>query len=303
MLNTAITPAIRDRVVAAANELYHANGSTDLPTVDAVRRLAQVSMNDCTHVMRQWRKLQTNAAEPVSVVVPELIAQASGAATEQLWKTAMEHANESLDAAKLGWEHERAKDSKEHQDIVRACDEEIRLNAELQARLVEVETRTAAAAASDIAEIATLRDANTTLTEEARSANARTVEIEKRADDLKSALTDAQSSIRMMAAGLETERRQQVAVREQMEARSVELESIRARYEIEQRLQVGQADRLLRLEADLAKAAGAEAHAREEAARLKGMCDGLMRDGPNGPNDDRAQAEIAGPDERKGAGG
>ena len=97
----------RDRIFAAADSLYEQAGRAAFPTVDAVRKVARVNMNDASAGMKEWRRAQTAQAAPVAVKVPEAVQQASSAALASLWKEAQELANESLRAAQAGWDAER----------------------------------------------------------------------------------------------------------------------------------------------------------------------------------------------------
>jgi chromosome segregation ATPase len=270
----SITTTIRDRIFAAANELAKKEQPV---TVDAVRRIAKVSMNDCSLAMKEWRKLRTTpAATPVGIPVPEPVTQVGRAAVENIWKTAVEIATESFASAKAGLEQEKAETEKELQEANAACDNESAANVALQTRLTEIEAKATEAAATAEAEITEARRTIAALTEEAHTATARAGEIEKRADDLKGALADAQALARTQAADLDNERRQLAAVREQLESRSAELATVKAQLEVEQRVQLDQAARLKQAEADLAKAVGVAASAREEAARLQGRCETLQ---------------------------
>lgn len=103
-----IAQEARDRIFAAANSLYEQAGRAgNFPTVDAVRKLAKVNMNDASVGMKEWRRTQTTQAAPVAVQVPEAVQQASAVAVATLWHEAQELANESLRAAQAGWDAER----------------------------------------------------------------------------------------------------------------------------------------------------------------------------------------------------
>ena len=102
-----LSTEIRDRIYTAADELYEQGGKESFPTVDAVRKAARVSMNDCSTGMKDWRRAQTVRAAPLSVQVPEAVQLMSGQALAQLWNHAQELANSSLRAAEAAWEGER----------------------------------------------------------------------------------------------------------------------------------------------------------------------------------------------------
>src|SRR5450830_133327 len=103
----AIPSEVRERVIAAAVELYELADRQRFPTVDAVRRLSRADMNTVSGVMKEWRQAQTKQVETVTVAVPEAIQQANAAAVAALWINATELANQALRGAQAGWEKER----------------------------------------------------------------------------------------------------------------------------------------------------------------------------------------------------
>lgn len=107
MTHTSIPLEVRERITAAAEEIYEQSGFESFPTVDQVRRAARADMNTTSHVMRDWRREKTTRAVPVAVTVPEVIVQANASALSQLWQEAQDLANESLRAAQSAWEVER----------------------------------------------------------------------------------------------------------------------------------------------------------------------------------------------------
>ena len=66
---------IRDRILAAADALYDQAGRASFPTVDSVRKVAKVNMNDAATTMKEWRRAQTAQAAPVAITVPEGVHQ------------------------------------------------------------------------------------------------------------------------------------------------------------------------------------------------------------------------------------
>ena len=99
---------IRDRILAAADALYDQAGRASFPTVDSVRKVAKVNMNDAATTMKEWRRAQTAQAAPVAITVPEAVHQLHSQALAALWQSAQNTANESLRTAQAGWEAERA---------------------------------------------------------------------------------------------------------------------------------------------------------------------------------------------------
>ena len=55
--SSATIPAdVRERIIAAAADLFEQSGRQAMPTVDAVRRSARVDMNAASAVMKEWRR-------------------------------------------------------------------------------------------------------------------------------------------------------------------------------------------------------------------------------------------------------
>jgi chromosome segregation ATPase len=268
-------PEIRERILSAAQQLFEQSGRKELPTVDAVRKLSKTSMNDASAVMREWRRLQIVSASAAVVSVPERVSQASQAALSALWTEAQELANESLNVAQAAWDAERAEAEKLRVELSSAFETQ---GAELEAlrgKLAEVEAKASAAAATADVERADAARQVAALTDQAHTAAARVQEIEKRAEDLKSALSSAQASMATLTAELEVERKQHGAVRIELNTVTTELVTVKARAEAQAGIQADQAERLKRVEAELAQARSAASAAREEAAQLRGQAEAL----------------------------
>ena len=120
-----IPAEVRERIVAAANELYEELGRETFPTVDTVRRAAKADMNTTSTVMKDWRRQQTAQAAPVAVAVPEAVSQANSAALAAMWQQAQELANESLRAAQASWETEREELDAMRLELANAYEEQI----------------------------------------------------------------------------------------------------------------------------------------------------------------------------------
>ena len=270
-----INPEIRERILAAAQTLFEQAGRKDLPTVDAVRKLSKTNMNDASGVMKEWRRLQIVSASAAVVSVPERVAQANQQALSALWGEAQELANESLNVAQAAWDAERGEAEKLRVELSAAFETQ---GAELEAlkvKLAEVEGKAAAAAAAAERSQAEAARQVTALTDQAHTATARVQEIEKRAEDLKAALTVAQAAVATLTAELEAERRAHGVSRDGWAAASTELVTVKARAEAQGQVQADQVERLKRLEAELTQARGAAAAAREEAAKLTGQAEAL----------------------------
>ena len=119
-LSIAIPSEVRERITAAAAELFEQSGRQAMPTVDTVRRAARVDMNAASAVMKEWRRAQTAQAAPVAVLVPESVQQACSAAVATIWLQAQELANASLRSAQAAWELERGELDAMRQELAEA---------------------------------------------------------------------------------------------------------------------------------------------------------------------------------------
>ena len=268
-------PEIRERILAAAGQLFEQSGRKELPTVDAVRKLSKTSMNDASAVMREWRRSQIVSASAAVVSVPERVAQASQAALSALWTEAQELANESLNVAQAAWDAERAEAEKLRVELSSAFETQGTELEALRGKLSEVERQAAVAATAAESERVEARRQVAALTDQAHTATARAQEIEKRAEDLKTALHSAQTSEQRLTAEIEAERKQHLVTREGLNTVSTELVTVKARAEAQAGVQVDQAERLKRVEAELTAARSAASSAREEAAQLRGQAEAL----------------------------
>lgn len=185
--SAAFPSDVRDRIIAAAADLFEQSGRQTMPTVDAVRRAARVDMNAASAVMKEWRRAQTAQAAPVAVAVPESVQQASNAAVATIWQQAQELANESLRSAQTAWETERAELDAMRQELAEA----------FERQAIELETVGAALAAEKAAaekqahELSNLRHQLAEAVSRADKAEARIDEIELRAAELRAELDRA----------------------------------------------------------------------------------------------------------------
>lgn len=176
-----INEETRNRIIAAANQLFEQAGRTSFPTVDAVRRNARANMNDASAVMKDWRRMQTATSTAVAIAVPDRVKQASQAALATLWADAQDLAKEALTAAQAAWDAERAEAEKLRVEMSGAFETQAAELDTLHGRFTDLEA-TAAAAEKQVGE---LRDQLAAMTEKASTAEVRAAEIERRAADLK----------------------------------------------------------------------------------------------------------------------
>lgn len=277
-MSTAIPADVRDRVLQAAQELYEQNGREAMPTVDAVRRQARVDMNAASVVMREWRRAQRAQSAPLAVTVPEAVTQAHSTALVVLWQTAQQLANESLRAAQAAWETERSEAERDRQEIADAYERQAREREQAQTQLETADRAHQEAAQQAAQTLAEVRAALAEALTRAERAEARALEIEHRAEDLRAELDRAHQDharARTETASLASELRQsQEAVaalraqRDMTEAgKTQEAERLAQAARLERDQLLGE---LVAARAATAKAQEDTAEARERAAGLAG---------------------------------
>lgn len=278
-----INQETRERIVSAANQLYEQAGRQDFPTVDAVRRVSKTNMNDASAIMKEWRRMQTATAAPAAVAVPDRVQQASQTAIAALWSEAQSIATEALQAAQVNWEKERAE-----AETLRS-----ELSTAFESQAVELDTAQAqigtleATAADTARQITELRGDLAAAIEREHTAAARAIEIERRADDLKTALTAAQDAAKTATGELEAERQRHALSSARIDTVMSELATLKAQAEaaaqahrdqIKHAAQEStrQAERLAQVEAERDKSNRDAGSAREEAAKLRGQVEAMQ---------------------------
>lgn len=287
-----IPAEVRERIVAAANELYEELGREAFPTVDTVRRAAKADMNTTSTVMRDWRRQQTAQAAPVAVTVPEAVSQANSVALAAMWQQAQELANESLRAAQVAWETEREELDAMRLELANAYEEQA---GEFEALRIEAasEAKAHKAQLEQVrSETGSVRDELAKAVTRAEREEAKAEEINRRADELRAelnrahididiarkALADEQAVKKSVLAELEQVRKeladnQAAAQRDKEEARE---QVTRARDEIKRlagQLEAAQTDKE-RVAIELESTRKEASRAREETAQIAGRMTG-----------------------------
>lgn len=103
-----ITPDTRKRVLSAADELFEQSQHRQMPSIDAVVKLAGTPPGDTAAVLREWLQSQMDFALEQAAGVPERVTQAGAEALSALWAEARVIAENSFHAAQAIWEIERA---------------------------------------------------------------------------------------------------------------------------------------------------------------------------------------------------
>ena len=207
------------RIMAAANELFDQGGRAQFPTVDAVRKAAHVSMNDATSVMKEWRRMQIVGRRPDPVEVPPTLHDIHRAGLEALWVAAQEHASQSMANMRAAWDAERTENERLNREMVVAF--------EAQAAELEHANSEQAACRQRIAELEAEAHAHlesmsrmaldlSAAQAEVRTQSARAVEIERRADELRTELDRAHAANDAQAAKEAASQTELAAVRAEM---------------------------------------------------------------------------------------
>ena len=225
MSQPIIPTDVRERVIAAANELYQQSNRERFPTVDAVRRQSRADMNTVSMLMKEWRQAQTTQAVAVAVAVPEAVQQASSSALAAIWQQATELANQSLRSAQAGWEAERQEMDEMRAELSAGYEAQVAELDLTKGRLADVLSKFEAEQIFHASEIsrfeksaAELKDQLAAATERAHTAEARTIEIERRADDLKTMLDASQESIKVATARADAAREESARLQGHTEA-------------------------------------------------------------------------------------
>lgn len=188
---------IPGRIMSAADALFAQGGGNEFPTVDAVRKAARVSMNDASQVMKAWRRAQLAGAKPVPVDVPTALQDIHRTGLEALWRAAQDHASQSMANLQVAWDAERAENEQLNREMVEAF--------EAQAAELEHANCDRAACRQGIAELEAETHAHlesmsrmesnlSAAQAEVRTHAARAVEIERRADELRTELDRADAA-------------------------------------------------------------------------------------------------------------
>src|SRR5882672_10389362 len=99
---------IRDRIIAAAEELYAKSENGEFPNVEAVRQRSKASMNSVVEVLREWRHQQRQQFKTTREPLPGILQEEMNQLGQSIWETAQSLANESLDTARAAFESEKA---------------------------------------------------------------------------------------------------------------------------------------------------------------------------------------------------
>ena len=277
----------RERVFAAASQIFEESGRQTMPTVDQVRRLAKVDMHAATAAMREWRRQQTAQAAPIAVTVPEVVAKANEQAIAQLWTQAQELANQSLREAQSAWDAERVELDQmrvELSDAFEAQADELEL-AKSRIEALENEAReTAAIAAAELQklrdELGQVRADLGAATTRAERAEATAAELDHRVADLRAELDRAHADVDQVRAEIKRTTTDAEGLRNELAAVKAKAEAAEQAHQ-EQRKEAAKeaqrcAEKLLAAQKSHDAIAKEAATARETAARLSGQLEAVQ---------------------------
>src|SRR6266404_979275 len=113
----------KDRVIAAADELFAANDRATFPGVYEVRKRAGTSMATANSAMQEWRSRKlVSIAKPIEVEIPKAVQDASRVALGQLWSAANQISSQSLMSAQKGFDEQAALAAANSDDLSLAFD-------------------------------------------------------------------------------------------------------------------------------------------------------------------------------------
>jgi chromosome segregation ATPase len=277
----------RERVFAAASQIFEESGRQSMPTVDQVRRLAKVDMHAATAAMREWRRQQTAQAAPIAVTVPEVVAKANEQAIAQLWTQAQELANQSLREAQSAWDAERVELDQmrvELSDAFETQADELEL-AKSRIEALENEAReTAAIAAAELQklrdELGQVRADLGAATTRAERAEATAAELDHRVADLRAELDRAHADVDQVRAEIKRTTTDAEGLRNELAAVKAKAEAAEQAHQEHRKEAAKEAQRCAEKVVAAQKSHDAiakeAAAARESAARLSGQLEAVQ---------------------------
>ena len=286
-MNQNLSLDARERVFAAASQIFEESGRQTMPTVDQVRRLAKVDMHAATAAMREWRRQQTAQAAPIAVAVPEVVAKANEQAIAQLWTQAQELANQSLREAQSAWDAERAELDQmrvELSDAFEAQAAELELAKSRIEALVNEARETAAIAAAELQklrdELGQVRAELGAATTRAERAEATAAELDHRVADLRAELDRAHADVDQVRAEIKRTTTDAEGLRNELAAVKAKAEAADQAHQEHRKEAAKEAQRCAEKVVAAQKSHDAiakeAAAARESAARLSGQLEAVQ---------------------------
>lgn len=253
----AINVDIKERIFAAADQLHAESPTGEFPGVEAVRQLSRAGMNNVVEAMKEWRQRQRKQVQSIKEPIPTSLQTVLAEMGQNMWATALQLANESLESAKAAFEAEKT-------DLV-----------ELSAQQSEAFERQASHFERAKAELGALRADLAEALARAERAEAKVDEIERRAADLRSELDRAYKDLDHARTGLaeqlqaakDASDERDVARAELLKAETAAEVDRRAREELRQHMEI----EIAGLRTELDRERGTASEAREKFAGMEGQ--------------------------------
>lgn len=225
-----------ERIWSAADALFEQANRSAFPTVDAVRRAAQVNMNDASAAMREWRQRQIDRAKRSELPVPVALDRTFRQALEAMWTAAQTVAGQALDEAQAAWDIERQEAQTLSRQMGEAFDtqsQEIHVAREKSEALEHQHRESLVRLEKMQVQLANCQEDALRAKAEAAHAAIKAEEAERRAVDLRQELDHAHMAlaerIQTDDGALERERFSALQAREEAAALKRELQVIRER--------------------------------------------------------------------------
>lgn len=143
-----INPQTRERILEAADALAKDLADGKLPTVDAVRKTARVSMNDASEVMKEWRARRLRTSSAPAPEIPASVADAARDAVAAIWEAAAAEAARRVESVRAQAEADAAEADELRQELAAAADAAATDAEAAKAKVAELEKTLAQATES-----------------------------------------------------------------------------------------------------------------------------------------------------------
>ncbi|TQC94787.1 hypothetical protein FK216_15430 [Moraxellaceae bacterium AER2_44_116] len=175
---------VKDRIFAAADRLFSESASNEFPTVEQVRQASRASMNYVVEALKEWRQKQRTVVRSVMEPLPESLHLAVFELGQNVWKIAQGKANEALEVARAAFEAEKS-------DLTKLSTEQSNAFELLSQEMDQARTEAEKLTQELLETKQTIQTQAQQLVQQQERlglAEARTQEIEKRADGLQAEL-------------------------------------------------------------------------------------------------------------------
>lgn len=189
----ALNQELKERIFKAADELYAINENREFPRIEEVRQLCRAGMNSVVEAMKEWRQQQRKQVQTIREPMPVDLQATLHEMGQNLWATALQQANNNLEAARATFEAERV-------DLVELSKQ--------QSEAFDKQTETIQSLENELARVKAVNEKQmlelTDSISKSDKAEARIAEIERRENDLRAELSRANQEIDRLRAEIET---------------------------------------------------------------------------------------------------